>query len=110
MGVSEGNYSGGSEGRASGDRVRAAEVIAALSLATDLGHGADFEHRLRSTLIAMRLGEHLGVDHRTARETYCACLLQYVGWTAEADTGVSTFGEGFEHLWTHLEPVIYGSA
>jgi hypothetical protein len=38
-----------------GERVRAAEVIAALSLATDLGIGVPLEHGLDSTLVAMRL-------------------------------------------------------
>ncbi|HWC25656.1 MAG TPA: hypothetical protein VG474_03635 [Solirubrobacteraceae bacterium] len=37
-----------------GERVRAAEVIGALCLATDLG-GAAFEHGLQSTLFAARL-------------------------------------------------------
>jgi hypothetical protein len=44
------------------ERVRAAEVIAALSLATDLGIGVPLEHGLQSKLVAMRLGERLGVD------------------------------------------------
>ena len=35
-----------------GDRVRAAEVIAALSLATELGIGVPLEHGLHSTLFA----------------------------------------------------------
>jgi len=58
-----------------GDRVRAAEVIAALSLATDLGIGVPLEHGLHSTLFAMRLGERLGVDSETASQTYHACLV-----------------------------------
>ncbi|WP_350276658.1 hypothetical protein [Kribbella sp. HUAS MG21] len=49
-------------GAAPGDRVRTAEVIAALSLATDLGVGLPFEHGLQSTLVAVRLAERLGVD------------------------------------------------
>jgi hypothetical protein len=68
-----------------GDRVRAAEVIAALSLATDLGIGVPLEHGLHSTLVAMRLCERLGVDPETASQTYHACLLFYVGCTAPAE-------------------------
>ena len=52
-----------------GERVRAAEVMAALSLATDLGIGVPLEHGLQSTLVAMRLGERLGVDPDTASQT-----------------------------------------
>ena len=67
-----------------GERVRAAEVIAALSLATDLATGLPLEHGLESTLAAMRLSERLGVDAETAQQTYYACLLFYVGCTADA--------------------------
>ena len=72
---------------------RAAEVIAALSLATDLGIGVPLEHGLQSTLIAMRLGERLGVDPDTASQTYYACLLFYVGCTADAEVAAETFGD-----------------
>jgi HD-GYP domain-containing protein (c-di-GMP phosphodiesterase class II) len=92
------------------NRVRAAEVIGALSLATDLGHGADFEHGLRSALCAVRLAERLGLDREMVRETFYACLLQYVGCTAEAHTGAKAFGRDFERLWDRVEPVQYGSA
>src|SRR4029453_8199252 len=64
-----------------GERVRAAEVIAALSLATDLGIGVPLEYGLQSTLVAMRLGERLGVASDTASPTYSACLLFDVGLT-----------------------------
>jgi len=37
------------------EQVRAAEVIGALCLATDLGMGFPFEHGLQSTLVAARL-------------------------------------------------------
>lgn len=38
-----------------GERVRAAEVIGALSLATDVGIGMSLGYGLQSTLVAMRL-------------------------------------------------------
>lgn len=58
------------------DRVCAAEVIGALYLATDLGMGFPFEHGLHTTLIAMRLGERLGIDTETTSQTYYAALLR----------------------------------
>jgi HD-GYP domain-containing protein (c-di-GMP phosphodiesterase class II) len=91
-----------------GDRVRAAEVIAALSLATDLGIGVPLEHGLHSTLFAIRLGERLGVDSETASQTYYACLLFYVGCTATAEIAARIFGED-EALTTHATPVRFGS-
>ena len=49
------------------DEVRSAEVIGALCLATDLGMGLPLEHGLRSTMIAMRLAERLGLAEDEAR-------------------------------------------
>jgi HD-GYP domain-containing protein (c-di-GMP phosphodiesterase class II) len=90
------------------ERVRAAEVIAALSLATDLGIGVPLEHGLQSTLIAMRLGERLGVDSETASQTYYTCLLFYVGCTAGAELEADVFG-GDDALTTYGMPVRFGS-
>jgi HD-GYP domain-containing protein (c-di-GMP phosphodiesterase class II) len=89
------------------ERVRAAEVIAALSLATDLGVGLPLEHGLHSTLLAMRIGERLGVDAQTASQTYYGCLLFYVGCTADAEVIAELFDEGA--LVTHFTPVMFGS-
>jgi HD-GYP domain-containing protein (c-di-GMP phosphodiesterase class II) len=91
-----------------GGRVRAAEVIAALCLATDLGTGLPFEHGLHSTLVAMRLGERLGVDAETAVQTYYACLLFYAGCTADAELSAELFPDPAA-LPTHFTPVMFGS-
>jgi HD-GYP domain-containing protein (c-di-GMP phosphodiesterase class II) len=89
------------------DSVRAADVIAALCLATDLGMAFPFEHGLHTTLIAMRLADRLGVDRRTASETYYASLLSHAGCTTEAHIAAEVFGGS---LTTNLNPVMYGSA
>jgi HD-GYP domain-containing protein (c-di-GMP phosphodiesterase class II) len=91
-----------------GERVCAAEVIAALSLATDLGIGVPLEHGLQSTLVAMRLGERLGVDSDTASQTYYACLLFYVGCTADAEVAAETFGDD-DALTRYAMPARFGS-
>ena len=88
------------------ERIRAAEVAAALCLATDLGMGFPFEHGLHSTLTAMRLGQRLGVDRETASQTYYACLLSYSGCTADAEITAETFGGS---MATHFAPVMFGS-
>ena len=90
-----------------GERVCAAEVIAALSLATDLATGLPLEHGLESTLAAMRLAERLGVDAETEQQTYYACLLFHVGCTADADVAADLFGES--ELVRHLGPAMFGS-
>jgi HD-GYP domain-containing protein (c-di-GMP phosphodiesterase class II) len=81
-------------------------VAAALSLATDLATGLPLEHGLQSTLVAMRLGERLGVDSDTAWQTYYACLLFYIGCTADAEIAAELFDED---VHTHLTPVMFGS-
>jgi hypothetical protein len=37
--------------------IRAAEVVGALSLATDLGTGQPLEHAMRTAVLAVRFGE-----------------------------------------------------
>jgi HD-GYP domain-containing protein (c-di-GMP phosphodiesterase class II) len=91
-----------------GEQIRAAEVIAALSLATDLGIGVPLEHGLHSTLIAMRLSEQLGVDAETASQAYYTCLLFYVGCTANADVAAGIFGD-LNALTTYGAPVRFGA-
>ncbi len=88
--------------------VRAAEVMGVLSLATDLATGLPFEHGLHSTLVAMRLADRLDVDSETRSQTYYACLLFYVGCTADAEVAAELFPDE-DALATHLTPVIFGS-
>lgn len=88
------------------ERVRTAEVVGALCLATDLGMGFPFEHGLQGTLIAMRLGQRLGIDAETASDTYYASLLAHSGCTTDASSAADVFGSG---LTTHLVPVMFGS-
>jgi hypothetical protein len=88
--------------------VRAAEVVAALSLATDLGIGLPLEHGLESTLVALRLGERLGIDPETASHVYYASLLFYVGCTADAEIVAEVFPDDAA-LITHFTPVMFGS-
>ena len=89
------------------ERVRTAELIGALCLATDLGMGFPFEHGLHETLIAMRIAERLGVDRAAAAQTYYASLLSHAGCTAEAYVAAEVFGGS---MTEHFNPLMYGSA
>ncbi len=88
------------------DRVRVAEVVGSLCLATDLAMGFPFEHGLHSTLVAMRLADRLGVDGETAADTYYTCLLSYSGCTADAEIAAELFGRG---LTPHFGAAMFGS-
>ncbi len=89
------------------ERVRTAELIAALCLATDLGMAFPFEQGLQTTVIAMRLANRLDVDRPTASETYYASLLSHAGCTTEAHVAAEVFGGS---LTTSFNPLMYGSA
>jgi HD-GYP domain-containing protein (c-di-GMP phosphodiesterase class II) len=89
-----------------GERVRTAELIGALCLATDLGMGFPFEHGLHETLVAMRLAERLGVDRDTASQTFYASLLSHAGCTAEAHVAAEVFGGS---MTENFNPLMYGS-
>ncbi|ONI92298.1 hypothetical protein ALI22I_05015 [Saccharothrix sp. ALI-22-I] len=90
------------------ERVRTAEVVAALSLATDLGLGVPLEHGLHSALIAARLCDSLGTDAGTTAQAYYASLLYYVGCTANAGMAAKMF-DGDNALTTYGVPVRFGS-
>lgn len=64
--------------------IRLAGVIAAISLATDLGVGQPMEHALRACLLSTRLAESLGLPEQQRAETYYVALLQRIGCTADA--------------------------
>lgn len=89
------------------DRVRGAEVVAALCLATDLGMGFPFEHGLEATLMTMHLADQLEVDSDTATDTFYTSLLMYVGCTTDADVSSRIFPGG---LTVNMTPVEYGSS
>ena len=65
-------------------RVRLAEPVAALSLATDLGMGQPLEQALRTCLLAVAAGSELGLDGATRSDSYYLALLRFVGCTSDA--------------------------
>ena len=73
--------------------VRRGEIIAALSLATDLAMGQPVEFALRSCVLGMRLGEALRLSDEELSEIYFQALLRYVGCNAETYSLVALFGD-----------------
>jgi HD-GYP domain-containing protein (c-di-GMP phosphodiesterase class II) len=68
-------------------------VVAAFSLATDLGLGQPMEHGLRYSLIATRLAGALGLDARERETIYWVTLLAMVGCTADSAEIREVFGD-----------------
>src|SRR6185436_16849363 len=77
--------------------IRAAEVVGALSLATDLGTGQPLEHALRTAVLAVRLGELAGASPKELADTYYVALLHAAGCTSNGHEATLLFGEDIEH-------------
>jgi HD-GYP domain-containing protein (c-di-GMP phosphodiesterase class II) len=77
--------------------IRAAEVVGALSLATDLGTGQPLEHALRTAVLAVRLGELAGASAQELVDTYYVALLHASGCTSNGHEATQVFGEDIEH-------------
>jgi HD-GYP domain-containing protein (c-di-GMP phosphodiesterase class II) len=67
----------------SNSSLRLAELIAALSIATDFGMGQPVEYALNTCILAVRLGESLGLSKAELREIYYLSLLRHIGCNAE---------------------------
>lgn len=74
-------------------QVRLAELVATLSLCTDLGLGQPMEHVMRRCLLALRLGEHLGIDESGRAVVYYTALLATVGCHVDAYEQAKWFGD-----------------
>jgi HD-GYP domain-containing protein (c-di-GMP phosphodiesterase class II)/DNA-binding CsgD family transcriptional regulator len=89
---------GGSAGRAAGDElsasqgIRLAELLAAISLAADLGRGFPPEKTLRTCLVAERIGGSLGLDDRARKDLYFASLIHPIGCAAFTYETARRFG------------------
>ncbi len=60
-------------------QIRLAEVVASLALATDLATGQPLESSLRRALLAVWMGEKLGLSEEDLNTTYYVALLGAVG-------------------------------
>jgi HD-GYP domain-containing protein (c-di-GMP phosphodiesterase class II) len=79
--------------RPGGSRVQLAELVASMSLATDLGMGQPMEHVIRSCVVGLRLAELLGVDESERAVVYYAALLAWVGCHADSHEQAALFGD-----------------
>ncbi len=73
--------------------IRAAEVVGALSIATDLGTGQPLEHALRTAVLAVRLGELAGASARELADTYYVALLHASGCTSNGHEAAQLYGD-----------------
>jgi HD-GYP domain-containing protein (c-di-GMP phosphodiesterase class II) len=77
--------------------IRAAEVVGALSLATDLGTGQPLEHALRTAVLAVRLGELAGASAQELVDTYYVALLHASGCTSNGHEAMQVYDDDIAH-------------
>lgn len=71
-------------GTRAGERIRLAELLAVLSLGADLGMGLPMEHVMRQCLIALRLGERIGMNEADRGVLNYSSLIAWVGCHIDA--------------------------
>jgi HD-GYP domain-containing protein (c-di-GMP phosphodiesterase class II) len=72
---------------------RLAELLAVLSLATDLGMGQPMEHVLRQCLISIRLAGRMGLGEADREVVYYTALIAWVGCHVDAYEQAKWFGD-----------------
>ena len=72
--------------------LRLAELMAAFSLAMDLGLGQPMEWVMRTCLPGVHLSDLLGLNQEEQRQVYYLSLLRHIGCTATADWEAAVFG------------------
>ncbi|MGH9296889.1 MAG: HD domain-containing phosphohydrolase [Acidimicrobiales bacterium] len=84
--------------------VSLAEMVATLSLASDLGMGYPMERALRQTVIAMRIASTMGLGDETRAAAYYTSLLTWVSCATDTSDLARLFGDETEvYADTHDE-------
>ena len=72
---------------------RRTDLLAALSIAIDLGLGQPAEHVLRSAVIATRLADGLGLTRTQRDTTFDTTLVMWIGCHADSHEYIRWFGD-----------------
>lgn len=79
-----------------GSPIRVAEVVGAVSLATDLGTGQPLEHALRTAILAVRLSGLASVPAPDLNDAYYVALLHSTGCTSDGPEATQLYGDDIE--------------
>ena len=99
----------GAEKPASSQPLRLTELLASLSLATDLGTGQPPGHALRTCTIAAALAQALGCGPNEVRTVHQFALLRFLGCTSDAAETAATVGGDDLAINSAMAPVLMGS-
>ena len=83
----------GRGGRTTPQDLRLADLLVAISVASDLGMGYEPEKAIRSCLLATRLARELDLQEEEVRDVYLTTLLRHLGCTATAHEEARIFGD-----------------
>lgn len=88
-----------------GGRLRFAEVVAVLAMATDLGLGLPMEHTVRVCLLGTEIGRRAGLGRHELGDLYHLTLLRMLGCTADSGYYADLFGDevAFARDTQHLD-------
>lgn len=89
--------------------IRRAELVGALSLATDLGVGLPLESGLRGAVLAADLARTTGLGEDEAADAYALAHLRFIGCTADSHTMASFFGDEIAFN-AEAVPAFYGGS
>jgi HD-GYP domain-containing protein (c-di-GMP phosphodiesterase class II) len=73
--------------------MRLAELMGALSLASDAGMGMPMEHGLRAAVAAVAVGQSAGSPSAELGDAFYLALFRYAGCTADSDLAARVFGD-----------------
>jgi HD-GYP domain-containing protein (c-di-GMP phosphodiesterase class II) len=90
------------------ERLRLAELLASLSLATDIGTGRPLGHGARTCIASMAIGHRMGLDTQRLRSLFQSALLKFLGCTADASETASAVGGNDLAFSAAMGPVFYG--
>jgi HD-GYP domain-containing protein (c-di-GMP phosphodiesterase class II) len=88
-----------------GGRLRLAEVVAVLAMATDLGLGLPMEHAVRACLLGSEIGRRAGLGRAELSDLYYLTLLRMLGCTVDSGYYADLFGDevAFARDTQHLD-------
>src|SRR5579859_2958017 len=88
-----------------GGRLRLAEVVAILAMASDLGLGLPMEHAVRACLLSVEIGRRAGLGRDDLGDLYYLTLLRMLGCTADSGYYAELFGDevAFSRDTQHLD-------
>lgn len=88
--------------------LRLAELVASLSIGTDIGMGQPEGQALRTCLLAFGVAREMGLDQQQCADVYYLALLRFVGCNSHADLDASTGGGDEMALRRNMATVISG--